>query len=117
MIWLASLCPIGSVVQVGARRLVVVGHRFVPDGDTVGVGYLLVPYPLGFVGTESLSVVPASRVTEVASEGLANEDGAAYLEELGELAQASTGIAQEEFEQATALLGALAAEKGASDAE
>ena len=34
----------------------------------MAVGYVLVPYPLGFVDAESLSVVPASRVEDVVAD-------------------------------------------------
>ena len=58
------------------RRYVVVGHRLVCDGDGVATSYLTVPYPLGFVGAESLQVLPASAVeavvaSEVGVDGVA----------------------------------------------
>lgn len=124
MIWLAdtarSLSPhvIGTVVELGKRRFVVVGHRMVRDGVGVGVGYVLVPYPLGFVDVESLSVVPASLVGvgDVVAEGFANEAGERLLAELAELARVSAGIPYEEFTQGATLLAGLAREGGSDGA-
>ena len=74
-----SVQPLGSVLQVDGRRYVVVGHRLVRDGDGVATGYLTVPYPLGFVGAESLQVLPASAVEAVVASAPDATDGAPVL--------------------------------------
>lgn len=64
---------------MGGRRYVVVGHRLVRDGDGVATDYLTVPYPLGFVGAESLQVLPASAVEAVVASVPGAADGAPVL--------------------------------------
>lgn len=112
---MASLQAIGSVVTIGERRYVVAGHRLVRDGEGMGPGYVLVPYPLGFVGAESLALVAASQVGEVVHEGLATDDGTAYLEQFEALAAESASIPSEVFEYEATLLRGLAQE-GVADA-
>lgn len=107
----SNLQPVGSVVAIGARRFVVVGHRLTRDGVTVGAGYALVPYPLGFVDAGSLTVAPASSVDEVVCAGYANEATAAYLEEFEALAQANADVPYDEYAESVRLLQDFAREE------
>lgn len=111
MISLAELVGIGGVVSIGERRFVVVGHRIAPDGETMGPGYLVVPYPLGFVDAESLSLVPASAVDAVAHSSYADAQGDAYLAEFRRLAEVTTGIPVAEYEASERLLADFAREE------
>lgn len=90
------------------------------DGEGTGIGYVLVPYPLGFVSSESLALVPASQATEVVAMGYANEAGDAYLAQCEELARESSDIPYEAYAHNVALLQQLAAEgldqEGGADA-
>lgn len=114
MIWLANLEPIGSVVSIDDRRFVVIGHRMTREGEGVGAGYVLVPYPLGFVDANSLFEVPASRVGEVVAKGLSNDDGVAHVAQLEELAQAMGDITYAEYASGVQLLHDFAQEGGAN---
>lgn len=91
-------------MTIDARRFVVVGHRLTRDGELVGAGYVLVPYPLGFVDAQSLSVVPASAVDEVAQAGFSDAQTASYLAEFSALAQASADIPYDEYVASMRLL-------------
>lgn len=95
---------IGSVLTIGERRFVVVGHRVTRDGDHMGPGYLVVPYPLGYITPVSISLVPASSVVSVLHEGYADEQGSAYLAEFDELAQRSVDIPASEYEASERLI-------------
>lgn len=106
-----KLQPLGSVLAIGEHRYVVIGHRIVRDGDQAGPGYVVVPYPLGFVDADSLATVPASAVDEVVSAGLANEASDAYLESFDALAQESAGIAYDEYLSSERLLADFAREE------
>lgn len=112
MVCLDKLQPIGSVLTCGERRFVVVGHRMTREEDRVAAGYVVVPYPLGFVDASSLSVVPAGKAGDLVDQGFANEDGAAYLEQFCDLATASEGIAFEEYTSSMRLLGDFVREEG-----
>lgn len=112
---MARLASIGSVVRVGDRRYVVAGHRMTRSGFDVGMGYVLVPYPLGFTDANSISLVPVDAVHQIVTEGFANKAGIAHLAQLEELAQASEGISYEDYEASVRLLHYFAQE-GGSDA-
>ncbi len=107
--------PLGSVLELDARRYVVVGHRITRDGEVMAPGYLVVPYPLGFVDPESIQVVPASAFGAVVHEGYANDEGDAYLEEFAALAEASAGVPYTEYEASVRLLADFAREEGGHD--
>lgn len=110
---MAELHAIGTVVSVDERRYVVVGHRLVPDGAGMAAGYVLVPYPLGFVDADSLSVVAVRRVDKVVAEGFETAAGDAHLASVAALAQESAGLTAAEYEQGAQLLRAFAREGGA----
>ena len=99
-------------MTLAGRRQVVVGHRMVRDGAQVALGYVLVPYPLGFVDARSLLVAPARLVDAVVAEGYESPAGAAHLAQLEALARESAGIPYEEYAQGVALLQGLAQEGG-----
>ena len=113
MIWLANLEPIGSVVSIEDRRFVVIGHRMTRDGEGVGAGYVLVPYPLGFVDANSLFEVPASRVGEVVVKGFSNEDCVAHVAQFEEFAQQMADVSYDEFVSSVQLLHDFAEGGGA----
>ena len=98
------------MVQIGERRYVVAGHRMTREGEGMGIGYVVVPYPLGFVGAESLALVPSSEVSEVVAAGYANEANDAYLDGYAALALESADIPFEAYAHTATLLRGLAAE-------
>lgn len=78
----------------------------------MAVGYVLVPYPLGFVGPESLSVVPASLVGQAVAEGYVADAGGRHLADLAELARATAGVPADEYAESLRLLRDFAQEGG-----
>ena len=101
---MADMHVIGSVLEIAGKRFVAVGHRVARDGDQMGLGYLVVPYPLGYVTPMSISLVPASAVSSVVHEGYANDQGASYLADFGNLVDQSAGIPASEYEASAKLL-------------
>lgn len=69
---------VGSVIAIQDNKFIVCGYRPVDMGDSVSMGYLLVPYPLGFVGMDSFSLVSADTDFPIVHEGYRNEDATAY---------------------------------------
>ena len=69
---------VGSVIDIRGSRFVVCGYRPFDKDGTVDVGYLLVPYPLGFVSLDSFSLVTADTDYPVVYEGFRNEDAERY---------------------------------------
>ena len=100
MVCLASVLSIGSVVAVRGRRFVVVGHRVVRDGGHAGLGYLVVPYPFGFVDSDSLSLMPAAGVECVVRPGHRDDLGDTYLAELDAIAERNATIPYDDYADA-----------------
>ena len=109
---MAKLHAIGSVVAIDGRRFVVIGQRLTRDGENVGAGYVLVPYPLGFVDADSLAVVPASRVSEIVAEGFESDTGADHLAQFEEFADALADTPYSEYASSVQLLQDFAREGG-----
>lgn len=68
---------VGSVIDIKGRKFVVCGHRPLNDNGLFGMGYLLVPYPLGYTRPQSFSLVSAETEYPVVHEGYRNEDAEA----------------------------------------
>lgn len=61
---------VGSIIAIQENKFMVCGYRAAEREDgTVGMGYLLIPYPFGFVNMDSFSLVPFDRTYEVVHEG------------------------------------------------
>ena len=112
---MANIFAIGSVIRVENQRFVVVGHRMTRDDQLVGLGYLVVPYPLGFVEMDNLTVIPASRVDALVCAGLDNKEGQDYLAELDAVVQQSAGMGYDDYADAVLLLKGLAENGGLDD--
>lgn len=69
---------VGSIIDIEGGKFVVCGYRPYDNEGTVGMGYLLVPYPLGFVNLDSFSLVPSDADYPLVHEGFCNEDGEQY---------------------------------------
>ena len=115
MVCLDNIAPIGSIIGCDNDSFVVISHRMTRDGAQMGVGYLCVPYPLGFVDQNSLLMIPASRVDSLIHEGFANEAGSQYLAQLEAVAQEVVGLPYHEYADSVLLLRGLAQE-GDADA-
>lgn len=69
---------VGSVIDVQGGKFVVCGFRPFENDGTVGMGYLVVPYPLGFVNVDSFSLVSSDADYPVVHEGYRNKDAESY---------------------------------------
>lgn len=100
VVWLAELASIGSVVRIHESKFVVIGHRMARDELNIGMCYILVPYPLGFVDASSLSLTPIGRVDTVLAQGYCPDAGMEYLDELSKLVEESEGIRYDDYADA-----------------
>ena len=110
-----NLAPIGSIVRVRDVLLVVAGHRLARDDQEIGMCYLLVPYPLGFVSAQSLTITPVRKIDEVVFTGLNTDEGAEYLAGLQESTASAKGIGYHEYADAVLAFNNYLKEEGASD--
>lgn len=84
-----ALHTVGSLVEADGVIRMVCGYRLIDDNGTIGVGYILVPYPFGFIDESSISMLPASRIGQVFSEGSRDEEALAFVQPLEEIANAA----------------------------
>lgn len=109
-----KLAPIGSIVRVQDVLLVVVGHRMARDENNVGMCYMLVPYPLGFVTVSSLSLTPVSKIDEVVEEGLHTSEGDEYLASMEELMAQAEGLDYDAYADAVLAFKLFLKKEGAT---
>lgn len=72
------MLAVGTIVAIQDNKFMVCGYRPYDNEGKVGMGHLLVPYPMGFMNAESLSLVSSDTVFPVVHEGFRNEDGESY---------------------------------------
>ena len=90
------MLAVGSAVIIGSNTFIVCGYRPIEQDGHVDMGYLLVPYPLGYVNIDSLSLVTADNDYPVAHTGFRNNDAQAYdclLEQVRDLGRNVTAEA------------------------
>lgn len=79
------MLPLGSVIKIKERKYVIAGYRPMEKDGAVAVGYLLLPYPLGYLNKNGLFLCPAAQVEEVLFEGYQNERAGRFLESVQKL--------------------------------
>lgn len=103
-----KLLNIGSVVDLGGKTLCVIGYTSNETKDGKKPGYVLVPYPFGFVSFEKLLFMPQDASCKVLFEGYTDETGELYNRMLGAVLPAT---AKADSEQLKALTEKLRAAK------
>ena len=79
-----KLLTIGSVIKYEDAKLMIAGHR--ADKATNKYSYVVVPYPIGFVGKEKMFSIEADKEFEVIHEGYNTARGEKYMSQLGKMA-------------------------------
>ncbi len=80
-----KLLPIGSIVEYESEKLAIIGYTEVHTDNGYVTGYLIVPYPLGFMDKESIKLLPYDKVSGVVSEGYKNDSCEKALNTMEEL--------------------------------
>ena len=91
----------------------VVGHRLARDDQQIGLCYLLVPYPLGYINPQSLSITPAGKIDEVVFTGLTTNEGRDYLEALSSTLESAKGVAYHDYADAVLAFNSYLKDEGA----
>ena len=73
-----KLLAIGSVIDLGGKTLSVIGYTVGETKDGKKPGYVLVPYPFGFVSFDKFLFMPADASATVLFEGYTDKEGEAY---------------------------------------
>lgn len=60
--------PVGSVVETGHGKALIVGCTFTEKNDKMKKTYMIVPYPAGYAGEDSLRLIEAENV-QLVSDG------------------------------------------------
>lgn len=68
-----TLLPIGSILEVTGKKAVVLGYSFDDRNDSFTASYIICGYPMGFVTTEQLGLVPIDAEMDVVFEGFRDE--------------------------------------------
>lgn len=82
------ILTLGSLIGAEGGAQMISGYRLIDDGGVVGVGYICVPYPLGFMDDDSIILVRATDVTQVYFEGHEDPSAQMLAKSLEELAAA-----------------------------
>lgn len=69
------LLPIGSVIEYKGRTLSVIGYTADETENGRKPGYVAVPYPVGFMGSDRLLFIPSDADHSVISEGYRDASG------------------------------------------
>ncbi|MBQ9058014.1 MAG: DUF4176 domain-containing protein [Atopobiaceae bacterium] len=83
-----KILTLGSLIGAEGGACMVSGYRLIDDERYIGVGYICVPYPMGFIEEESFMLIRARDVTKVYFEGFDDAAAQALAESLGELVNA-----------------------------
>lgn len=81
---MAKILPIGSIIKKENAKLMIIGHN--ADKKTNEYSYVVVPYPIGYVGKEKTFTVKVSDEVEVLHTGYNTDRGEKYITNLGKLA-------------------------------
>lgn len=108
---------VGSILAIQDDKFMVCGYRPIEQDGMVGMGYLLLPYPLGFMDIESFSLVSADADYPVVHEGFRNVDAEGFDAMLEKARAVGRETTMDEFaavaaEAADELEAALAAIQG-----
>ena len=102
---------VGSVIAIQDKKFMVCGYRPIEQDDGIGMGYLLLPYPLGFMDTSSFSLVSSDADYPTVFEGFRNEDAEQYDAGLELVRKAGRGVTMDEVRAAVpAVMAELEAE-------
>jgi len=88
---------IGTIVERDGKRLMVVGYNLVDEDGHVGLAYLLVPCPLGFVRPDSFVLLSANDFGHVVTKGYSSKEVVAFCSSLNEVRTNGIAISFEEY--------------------
>ena len=78
----ASVLSVGTIVEISEAKFMITGYRMVESDGMVGLAYLIVPYPLGYVGIDSVSLISADANYRVVTAGLTTGESQSFTEML-----------------------------------
>ncbi len=73
---------VGTIIEINEAKFMIAGYRLVDNDDMVGLAYLVVPYPLGYVGIDSVSLISAGVGYRVVAAGFSTNESQAFNEML-----------------------------------
>lgn len=74
-----KILPLGSVIGIQKKKFIISGYRPIENSGNVAAGYMILPYPLGYINQNSIFICPVSSVEEVFFEGYQNERSERFL--------------------------------------
>ena len=64
-----KLLSLGTIIKVNEIKVCIIGYTSVEKEGTSVMGYLVVPYPLGFVNIDNVFFIPIHMDFEIVAEG------------------------------------------------
>lgn len=77
-----SVLGVGAIVEINEAKFMITGYRLVETDGMVGLAYLIVPYPLGYVGVDSVSLISADADYRVVAPEFISEESQTFNEML-----------------------------------
>ena len=71
--------PVGSIICINKRKYMIAGYLFDRISDSIMSLYLIVKYPHGFAGENSIAAIPQNSKFDVIHKGYLNTDIEEYL--------------------------------------
>lgn len=84
-----KLLPIGSVLCAKEKKAVVLGYHFETEDDRFVTSYLVVDFPMGYINSTCIGIVPVDAEMEVIFEGFRNDNFETFIKNKQELYELS----------------------------
>lgn len=88
---------VGTLLVCGDQPFMVCGYRFIEQDERLLPCYVMVPYPLGYINENSLSLVDATINRKVIATGLNNDAQTRFNNALEEVCLAKNGMTLDEY--------------------
>jgi hypothetical protein len=72
--------PIGSIIKVSGKNFMTVGYQTMREEDHIKTGYYTVPFPMGFIDSESLGFCKDESIERVVFRGADYKRNEGFLE-------------------------------------
>ncbi len=92
-----KILPLGSVVRLNDMSFLIAGYRPMERKESVVMGYILIPWPWGFLNRKKIWICPVSEIEEIVAEGYQNKAGDIFLEKIDRIERKGKDTNYREF--------------------
>lgn len=102
---------IGSIVLIDKIEMMVVGYNINLEEESVIDGYLVVKYPIGFQGKNSVAFLPIKSDFAIVFEVISNQETREYLDAQKRFADTLISLGKENAEKQLKAIDSIFAER------